>query len=164
MDGWMMGNRRRIWMRLTKAQADGVFSWVTDWAISLLWALMLSPSLSLSLSVQPLSRPLFKITLRSVWWQAGMKWLALSFPPTALLDNHYTYWLPPLADSTLLKPVLQYIMLLWLGVTALNGLDLKSATVDFSDFVCCSGGGWETVWTAVTLLYFWEQVFKAVLF
>jgi len=30
MDGWMMGNRRRIWMRLTKAQADRVFSWVTD--------------------------------------------------------------------------------------------------------------------------------------
>lgn len=30
MDRWMMGNRRRIWMRLTKAQADGVFSWMTD--------------------------------------------------------------------------------------------------------------------------------------
>lgn len=29
MDGWMMANRR-IWMRVTKAQADGVFSWVTD--------------------------------------------------------------------------------------------------------------------------------------
>lgn len=30
MDGWMMANRGRIWMRVTKAQADGVFSWVTD--------------------------------------------------------------------------------------------------------------------------------------
>jgi len=36
IDGQMMGNRRRIWMRLTKVRADGVFSWVTDYAISLL--------------------------------------------------------------------------------------------------------------------------------
>lgn len=58
-----------------------------------------------------------------------MKRLALSFPPTALSDNHYTYWLPPHADSTLLKPIFQYITLLWLSVTALTGVDLKTVTV-----------------------------------
>lgn len=87
-------------------------------------------SLSLFIcSTPPLSASL-KTTLCSVWWQARMKWLALRFPSTALTDNHYTSWLPQHADSTLPKPISQYIMLLWLSVTALTGMGLKNASVD----------------------------------